>query len=236
MPMSIRLFMATLLSGVFVLTVGLIAIMALFIQSELAPLLSSIESNGELRMLVIKITLLIVVFLAVGRFIAKPVQTITKSMEAFAVTGTRENMPVLGWAPAEVRSLAKVFLTFTGNVEEVHKHDVEISRVKSDFISTAAHQLRTPLTGIRWALEALELEPLTEGQKALVGSATEKSKQLVSVVGTLLDISSIESGKYKYAFADMNVDDLVSEVARDLGPMAQKTNVTTLWPSPRSCW
>jgi signal transduction histidine kinase len=145
-------------------------------------------------------------------------------MKTFAETGQKPDVDI-GWMPAEVRTLTQVFDGFTTSVEQVHKHDVEVSRVKSDFISTAAHQLRTPLTGIRWALEALQMEPLTDSQKALVASAVEKSHQLVAVVGTLLDISSIESGKYKYQFKVMPLDPVVEGVTRDFQALAAKGNV-----------
>jgi signal transduction histidine kinase len=122
-----------------------------------------------------------------------------------------------------------VFQDFVDKVDQVHRHDVEISRVKSDFISTAAHQLRTPLTGIRWALEALEKEPLTESQMALVKSAREKGKDLVDTVGTLLDISSIESGKHKYEYSVFDMGELVEEVARDFGPLSAATKVSLFY-------
>jgi signal transduction histidine kinase len=48
---------------------------------------------------------------------------------------------------------------------------------------------------------------------------------LVAIVGTLLDISSIESGKYKYTFANTALDVLLSEVAENFEQLAQKTNV-----------
>ena len=104
--------------------------------------------------------------------------------------------------------------------------------MKSDFISTAAHQLRTPLTGIRWALEALEKEPLPESQMVLVQNAVSKSKDLVSVVGTLLDISSIESGKYKYTFEPVVLSELVQQVAADFLPLAQETQVSLRYEAP----
>lgn len=230
--------MAVLLTVVFVLTVGFIWVANASLEDQLAPLVAGIESNEALTMLLIEsaakgffisVALLAVVFLAVGHFIARPIRHITQAMTAFAESGVAPSLSEVGWAPKEVQTLVSTFAGFAGSVEEVHKHDVEISRVKSDFISTAAHQLRTPLTGIRWALEALALEPLTENQKALVASATEKSHQLVAVVGTLLDISSIESGKYKYTFTTTNLDELVAEVAHDFEPLAVKSGVSLIF-------
>jgi signal transduction histidine kinase len=233
--MTIRAFVGVLLFFVFLATLGIIALSALFQQSQLATLFANLETNQALTTvfvqtsvtsMILSIVLLMTLFFMVGFFVASPIRKITIAMKAFAETGNAPEPVVIGWAPSEVRTLREAFTSLATGVVEVHKRDVEVSRVKSDFISTAAHQLRTPLTGIRWALEALQLEQLTESQRALVASAVEKSHQLVTIVGTLLDISSIESGKYKYDFKDMALDPVVEEVARDFQPMAGNSGVS----------
>ena len=164
-------------------------------------------------------------FLAVSTLIARPLRLVRDALQTFAARGEHVALPSLRGYPREIREVARVADAFMTTTETVHARDAEMSRMKSDFISTAAHQLRTPLTGIRWSLEALEKEPLTEGQKMLVKSAVEKSHDLVGVVGTLLDISSIESGKYTYhlARADMNV--LAGTVVADFGELAARSGV-----------
>ncbi len=158
--------------------------------------------------------------------IARPLKGIRNAMSAFAKDGTRLPFTVPSSAPSDVRSLAQSLAALMEGVEKLHKRDAEVSRVKSDFISTAAHQLRTPLTGIRWALEALEKDNITEEQRSLVKSATDKSHELVAIVGTLLDISSIESGKYKYHMEPVNLDALAAEVITDLSPLASLRQVS----------
>lgn len=227
--------MAVLLLGVLVISAAFISGMGTALERELAPLIESLEGNQAVSMVVLELSiasfavivgLLLIVFLAVGKFIAKPVKRITRAMGEFLNTNEPPVMTHTWWAPKEVLALEQSFIEFTDQVAQVHKHDQEISRVKSDFISTAAHQLRTPLTGIRWALEALEREELTDSQKALVASATEKSHQLVAVVGTLLDISSIESGKYKYSMAQAALTPLVRSVVTDFAPLAEQAKVS----------
>lgn len=236
--MTIKQFIAAILSGVFAVSLTCIGVAALFLQDTLSPLLVGIEENQALSMLVLEISvtsfflvvlLVSLLFYSLGKYIARPLRMVTTAMQSFSLTGEKPGPLTLGWAPREVRSLAEEFTKFTETVDEVHKHDTEISRVKSDFISTAAHQLRTPLTGIRWALEALQMDQLTESQKSLVASAVEKSHQLVAVVGTLLDISSIESGKYKYDLKLTELDQIVGEVTRDFEALAVKSNVSLLF-------
>lgn len=178
---------------------------------------------------VISILLASAAFWILSAAVVVPLRKILEVMAAFSERGERLPMPESKGAPAEISSLSVVLSNAMDKVESAHKKDTEISRVKSDFISTAAHQLRTPLTGIRWALEALEREALSQEQQALVKSAVEKSHDLVAIVGTLLDISSIESGKYNYQFAPMDVSQLVAEVANDFTPLAAQRQVSLLY-------
>jgi signal transduction histidine kinase len=178
---------------------------------------------------VLNVLIFVLLYVLLDRVIIRPLRIITRAMADFAITQKLVSLPRFANTSKEMQAFARAFVDFTANFEEVHTHDVEISRVKSDFISTAAHQLRTPLTGIRWALEALEKEPLTESQHALVASAVGKSHDLVAIVGTLLDISSIESGKHKYTFTPTDLRDLVSSVTSDFTLMAQKTNVSVYY-------
>ncbi len=170
-----------------------------------------------------------VAFWFLSTAISAPLRAIDRAMMAFAERGERIALPRSSFFPAELTTLTDALTASMDKVEESHKKDMEVSRVKSDFISTAAHQLRTPLTGIRWALEALEQEELTQEQQALVRSAVEKSHDLVAIVGTLLDISSIESGKYKYNFTRMDVPALAERVASDFAPLAAQRQVTLVY-------
>lgn len=235
--MSLRVLLAVLLLVNLITAFGVILASILFMSSQLSVIFPDVVGTGSDKVLytllaeqaifsiIISAGILGVMFWILSTLIAKPLKGVVVAMQAFADRGEHVPLPEVPPVPSELRSLVDVFTKFTTRVEEAHKKDVEVSRVKSDFISTAAHQLRTPLTGIRWALEALEKSNITEEQKALVKSATDKSHELVAIVGTLLDISSIESGKYKYDFKPLDLQALGEEVVRDFTPFAQKSQV-----------
>ncbi len=165
-------------------------------------------------------------YLLLDRSIITPVKAASIAMHEFSAHGRQVILPKLDRSIREVASFVDAFRGYTDNVEKVHERDMEISRMKSDFISTAAHQLRTPMTGIRWSLEALEKTPITEEQRILIESAADKSHDLVGIIGTLLDISSIESGKYKYKFEPMDAAELVEEITHDFLPLAQARQIS----------
>jgi signal transduction histidine kinase len=170
-----------------------------------------------------------IAFFLLAGSIGRPLRRLSKALDAFAESGERLPLAEANMSPKEVTTLEHSFTALADKVDEAHKRDTEVSRVKSDFISTAAHQLRTPLTGIRWALEALEKSNLTDEQKQLAANAVTKSKELVAIVGTLLDISSIESGKYKYTFAPTDLVQILDAVGKDFSVMANKQNVSLLY-------
>lgn len=239
--MSLRSILTLLFSAILV--VGLVAILGsmAFLKEQMVllfPASVALQANQALQALLIEqaIALFVVViiltlslFAFFGVIVIRPIKALTEAMTSYAENGERVSLVELEKAPKEFKNLATVFEGFVDKVEQAHRNDTETSRIKSDFISTAAHQLRTPLTGIRWALEALEKDSLTTDQHALVASAVAKSKDLVSIVGTLLDISAIESGKYKYKFAPTDVSQLLVEVANDFAPLSSKSGVSLFY-------
>jgi signal transduction histidine kinase len=73
---------------------------------------------------------------------------------------------------------------------------MEVNMVKSEFMSIASHQLRTPLTTLLGYSELLLTRPLTESQKKeFLGFINEESIRLSKIVDDLLDVSRIESEK-----------------------------------------
>ncbi len=166
-----------------------------------------------------------ILLFVVVRLIEQPLRKLTASIEFFSENSGNIIIPVSWITPLEIRKLVKSFTTFSASVLESQKRSAENARVKTDFISTAAHQLRTPLTGIRWALEALLNDNPTPEQKELISAATEKSHDLVDTVGTLLDISSIESGKYRYTFVKLDMQKFIIKEVEDFKHFAEERNV-----------
>lgn len=166
------------------------------------------------------------------QFVVRPLDLLSKVIAQFGSGMKAADIPQPKGAPHEINHIFTTFNEMASHVEKAHLRDAEMSRVKSDFISTAAHQLRTPLTGIRWALEAMQKEPLPEEKMAVVKDALEKNKQLIQIVRTLLDVSAIESGRYNYKFAPTELPQLIQETIEQLQEHAARQEVSVQFKEP----
>jgi signal transduction histidine kinase len=94
-----------------------------------------------------------------------------------------------------------------GFIKVIHDRTREILllRSKSQFITVASHQLRTPLTALNWTLESLTQEPLSEQQKELIAHATGSVNRMMKVANDLLDVAKIEEGRFGYNFQTINI-------------------------------
>ena len=98
-----------------------------------------------------------------------------------------------------------------------------MDRTKREFVSIAAHQLRTPLTGMSWVVEALSdtKSALDEAQKKLVERGRDTVRAMIGLVDDLLDVSRIEEGKFGVKIERQNV---ASVFERVLGVMRSKAS------------
>jgi len=105
----------------------------------------------------------------------------------------------------------------------------ELDKRKSEFLSVAAHQLRTPLSGIKWTFNMLlssELGPITNDQKVFIMKGYESNERMIALVDDMLGADRIDSGKYHFNFVNVQILDLIDNVLYEILPSANKKNIT----------
>jgi PAS domain S-box-containing protein len=104
-------------------------------------------------------------------------------------------------------------------------------QMKTDFVSIASHQLRTPLTGLRWYASTLadgNAGPLNPKQQELLSEIERCIVQMVALVDDLLDVARLDQGTLKLDRVPLALADLVAGVVHRLEPKAQKYRVSLI--------
>jgi len=89
--------------------------------------------------------------------------------------------------------------------------EMNLARLKSDFVANVSHELRTPLALIRLYAETLELGRLTAKEKyqEYFRIIREESERLSALINNILDFSRIEAGRKEYEFKETDLGELV---------------------------
>jgi len=99
-----------------------------------------------------------------------------------------------------------------------------LDKMKSEFISVASHQLRTPLTANKWALEFLtenEKNKMTRSQRESLDEINQSNERLIKLVNELLNISRIDDGRLKVDPVPVDVAKLIKEQMKEFMPIAR---------------
>ncbi len=105
----------------------------------------------------------------------------------------------------------------------------EFDEIKSNFISVVAHQLRTPLSGVKWTLNMIlngDMGELNNDQKTFLMKSYESNGRMITLVNDMLATDRIQSGKVHYGFRFINIVDLLDNVLFEMAPQASKKNIS----------
>lgn len=84
---------------------------------------------------------------------------------------------------------------------------------KSDFITVAAHQLRTPATAVNWSLENLKKdESLNASVKESIDVGYRASQNLLKIINDLLNVVQIEEGRFDYKMQKINLVEFLDKL------------------------
>lgn len=98
-------------------------------------------------------------------------------------------------------------------------HEKKFDDAKANFISIASHQLRTPLTPMRWFSEMLlvgDMGELNAQQKKLVEDIHENVDRMTTLINLLLQIARVESGRVKVLPNSLDLVAVINEVVQSL--------------------
>jgi PAS domain S-box-containing protein len=101
----------------------------------------------------------------------------------------------------------------------------EADRIKSEFISIASHQLRTPLTSMRWMFEMIsggDLGEVSPKQKEYIENIHEVLVRMDEVVSTLLKVSRLDAKRTVIRLDEVALEPLLTELINEQEPATQR--------------
>ena len=111
-------------------------------------------------------------------------------------------------------------------------HDITrekvIEQLKSQFVSVAAHQLRTPLSIIKWSLSMMiqgELGDLTDEQKEILEKTNQTNERMIRLINDLLNVARIEEGRFIYRPQTVDFTELLETVLEPIEQLAKEKKV-----------
>ena len=122
-----------------------------------------------------------------------------------------------------------------------------LERAKSEFVATASHELRSPLTSIKGFVELLERssDGMSERQREFIEIILKSTDRLVELVNDLLDVARIEADHVEINRRAIDVGEVVHEVVELIAPRieAKQQRLTSYcpppcrrpWPTPAAC-
>ncbi len=125
----------------------------------------------------------------------------------------------------------------TRELRRAYEELKKLDKAKSEFISIASHQLRTPLTAIKGYISMI----LEGDYGKLPGKAVKSMKnvyqsneRLIKLVNGLLSISRIEAGKMEIKKERMSIEPLIESLIEELKPQAQQKNLYLKFKKPKT--
>jgi signal transduction histidine kinase len=104
----------------------------------------------------------------------------------------------------------------------------QVEELKTNFLSMMSHDLKTPIARIQGMAELAlrEPQPLTKNQKEALNTILQSSEELGSFIGSILDLSRIESKEVKLKKSSRDINTLLEEVIKKYEFNAKVKNIT----------
>ncbi len=121
--------------------------------------------------------------------------------------------------------------TVAGRVYVLHDitRENEVSKMKSEFISTVSHELKTPLASVRGYVQLIkegDAGEINKTQKEFLGVVMSESDRLTSLINDLLDVEKLESGNITLKKASLDITELAKNVFTTMDRLANEKGIT----------
>lgn len=139
--------------------------------------------------------------------------------EEYRISNGRNSYASVSDRATAIRDQSDKPIRLIGTVSDITERK-QAEQMKSDFVSFVTHQLRTPLSGVKWMLElASEAGEDMEEIQSYILDARRSTDRLIGLVNDLLDIARLERGRLEVSCQRINLADLTKGVVDEMNPL-----------------
>lgn len=164
-----------------------------------------------------------------------PIQDVLNSKQQIylrTLFGDKENGQIPFATTVSPILFGDTVLGVIGTFRDITK-EVEVDKAKSEFVSLASHQLRTPLAGLNWLLqEVVRKGQLDEIQSEYLQDALMSTQRMVHLVGDLLNVSRLETGIINVESNDEDLSKLINLLVKEASVVALDKHIKIDFNNP----
>jgi signal transduction histidine kinase len=119
----------------------------------------------------------------------------------------------------------------TSELKEANEILKKTDKLKDDFLSTVAHEIRTPLTSIRALSEIVYDNPDMDSSEReyFLGTVVKESDRLSRLINQVLDLEKYESGKQKLILEEVDMQEIVKDSIDALYQQAKEKEIKVVF-------
>jgi PAS domain S-box-containing protein len=111
-----------------------------------------------------------------------------------------------------------------------------VERLKTEFVSIAAHQLRTPLSAIKWTLRMIldgDLGEVPKEQREFLEKTYQSNERMIRLINDLLNVTRIEEGRFLYNIKKQDIIEIAEKVIGPLKEIAKRKRLKLEFKKPK---
>ncbi len=190
--------------------------------------------------ILLAIVTMLLLYSFIRRSVAQPIEKLTLASERIGAGDFSVVIPIEG--NDEIGVLSETFNTMSSHIEQAQTAlEAELSKTKlldkqkTEFLSIAAHQLRTPMSGIKWVVQMTldgDFGAIDEEAKKQLQLSMENVDRMITLINGLLDVTRLETQGFEFQFTYADSLPLFPDSEIDLFQAAEKNGVTVSITQP----
>lgn len=165
---------------------------------------------------------------------------ISPAIKVFSEKGKIKKVERKEFSPREGKTIEVTTVPLKETGWLIIFHDISrekiIEKLKTEFVSISAHQLRTPLSAIKWTLRMLldgDLGKITKEQREFLEKTYRSNERMIKLINDLLNVTRIEEGRFIYKRSLVDFRDVVGKIIETYRDEISRKEIRLKYKKPK---